>query len=525
MAENKKHQFFVSKIKSAKLKEWFFIIGATTSILWSLYFARMILATPYQIGFREGAPQVITSMLMKGENFSTFENQPLSYNAYGIGYNAAVLPFAFIFGNTLHIHRWVTFIFVLLSTLTGFGVIFQRVRNLSLALTCSAFIMIAFIGWGGIGSAPTTMGIFLFLVAIFIPYLRSFDHSSIFISAIAALIAFYTKAYFVLSFGIVASYIFLFVSKKEALSYFLIFFFLFIVSFIAIRITFPLYFVNVIYGNAGNTFRTFKHLYTQLFWLSVYFFPILLLTVIMFWRKLRTSTSFGIEVTKIKYDILTLSSPLAEIHLNYYLYTFVISFLAFVIILGSHVGNYLAYAYEIIVPTFLLWFFVNIYEKKALTSFSVLVILINLFYWQYITLNPQMLIQRNSVEWKKIYSYLKPSMNILNSPTVTSRLIELGIQPVDSGQTDVYYLMKPYPDNILIGPSYEQYYNNGIEYTNSINNSIVRQEYDLIITTKDVDVFYDLELIAIHYELVDQLILYMNQTEQKWVVQIWEPTK
>ena len=99
-------------------------------------------------------------------------------------------------------------------------------------------------------------------------------------------------------------------------------------------------------------------------------------------------------------------------------------------------------------------------------------------------------------------------------------MIELGMMLVDSGQTDVYYLMDPYPANILIGPSYEEYFNDGVEFTNSINAAIVNKEYDPIIITKDVDVFYDVSLIKANYEMIDQL---MSATEQKWVVQVWEP--
>lgn len=53
------------------------------------------------------------------------------------------------------------------------------------------------------------------------------------------------------------------------------------------------------------------------------------------------------------------------------------------------------------------------------------------------------------------------------------------------GQTDYYYTMKPYPDNLLLGPSFEDFYNDGQEYTKSINDAIAKQEYDLIVTSKD----------------------------------------
>ena len=35
-----------------------------------MYFERAILATPYEIGYREGAPQVITQMLIDGDNYA-----------------------------------------------------------------------------------------------------------------------------------------------------------------------------------------------------------------------------------------------------------------------------------------------------------------------------------------------------------------------------------------------------------------------------------------------------------------------
>lgn len=498
------------------------LISAIISITWSLYFERMILATPYEIGYREGAPQVITQMMISGQNFSTFEHQPLGYNAYGLGYHMAVIPFALIFGNTLFIHRAVTFIFILLSTAMGFWVVIHQRRNFPLALISSAFIMVAFMGWGGVGSAPTAMGTFLFLAATFIPFIRAFDNKSIILSAVLAVIAFHTKAYFVLSFGIVASYLFFFVSKKKAIGYGLLFLALFAIVFAIIRINYPLYFINVIHGNASNTFRTFERLYTQLFWLSVYFFPALLLTGYMLWGEYKNRKNASSPV-QAKFNLFELNTPLISLHPDYLLYAFLVALSAFVLILGSHIGNYLAYSYELVVPTFLFWFFVTFDQKRTFTTFSALLIVINLFYWQYITLNPKMLVQSNSVDWQKAFSYLDPSLNILNSPTLTSRMIELGMMPVDSGQTDVYYLMDPYPKNLLLGPAYEDYFNDGVEYTNSINTAIIKKEYDLIITTKDVDVFYDVSLIEANYEMVDQLILYMSATNQKWVIQVWEP--
>jgi hypothetical protein len=219
---------------------------------------------PYQIEFREGASQVMTSFLLKWENPFTFENQPLGINNYGLGYNLAVLPFAALLGNTLRVHRLVTFIFILLSSLTGAFTIYKIRRNISLALACGAFIMIGLMGRAGIGAFPSAMGTLLFLLAVLIPFLRSFDNTGLALSILFSLVAFYTKAYFVLAFGIVASYLFLFISKKKGTAYILSFLGLFAVSFAAVRFNFPLYFINTVIGNVSNTFNTAEHLIAQL---------------------------------------------------------------------------------------------------------------------------------------------------------------------------------------------------------------------------------------------------------------------
>ncbi len=513
------------KMRNMMLADFLLILGASISILLSLQFSRIIVSMPYQLGFREGASQVLTYLLLNGENPYVFDNQPLGYNVYSITYNAVVFPFAAVFGNTLRVHRMVTFIFIAFSMLTGFQVVYAVRRKFSLALTCGAFLMVGFIGWGGIGSAPTAMGTFLFLTTVSLPFLRSFDDKGLILSALLALIAFYTKAYFALSFGIVAFYLFLFVSKKKGAIYSLFFLALLLITFVVVRIDFPLYFVIVIWGNISNTFRTVDHLYAQLAALLSYFFPILVLsltTAFLDFKK-RKSVSSLRWATEGSFDFSNWDKPLFEIQMNYFLHAFLCVFLTFLLVLGPHVGNYLRYAYEMMVPVFLFWFFGKFEFRKTFGVISAAFALFNLFSWQYITLNPEMLKQANSAEWKKLHSYLDPSMNILNSPTITARLVELGNVPVDSGQTNYYFSIKPYPDIPLIGPSYDEFYADGLEYMSRVNDSIVEREFDLVITTKDVDVFYDLGLIAENYEMKDQLILYMPQTNQKWVVQIWEP--
>lgn len=525
MLANKIFLFIKSKIENGVASNILLFVGASLSILWSFHFSRVTISMPYQFEFREGAAQVLTSFLLNGENPYDFINQPLGLNNYGLGYNVVVLPFAALFGNTLRVHRMVSVLFSFSSALIGAWAVYKARRSFSLALLCGAFVLVGFIGQGGIGSSPSSMGTFLFIIAVFSPFPRSFDNASLILSVLFSIMVFYTKAYFILAFGIVAFYLFLFISKKKGAIYTLLFLMLMVISFVAMRLSFPLYFINTLAGNISYTSRSFENLYSQLIQLFYYFYPVLALTVIVlvadFIKKKKEPSDS--KAADFFFNFSNWDQPLVRVAPNYFLYSFACVLLAFVFILGPHTGNYMNYAYQMLVPTFLFWFFQKFEFKKISGIFFALLILFNLFYWEKTLLNPRMLEQGNSVEWKKLYAYLEPSMNILNSPTITSKLVELGLKPADSGLTIYYYFIKPYPDNPWLGPPYDEFYNDGLEYTKFINDSIEKQKFDLIVTTKDVDVFYDVDLIAEYYSSTKQIVLYMPQTSQKWTVQIWHP--
>jgi hypothetical protein len=152
------------KLDASQRSRVLLFIGAVTSILWSVYFSVVTIMIPYQIELREGTALVLTKILLSGGNPFSFDNLPLGMTNYGLGYNLAVLPFAALFGNTLVVHRAVTFAFILLAASIVFLSLNKSARDPALALTCSAFLMTGLITNGGIGAFPSAMGAFLFSV-------------------------------------------------------------------------------------------------------------------------------------------------------------------------------------------------------------------------------------------------------------------------------------------------------------------------------------------------------------------------
>jgi hypothetical protein len=500
------------------------LAGAFTSVVWIVYFSIVTIAMPYQIELREGTALVITRLLLMGKNPFTFENHPLAMTNYGIGYNLVVLPVAALFGSTLFVHRTVTFVLILFSAAICFLAVYKKNKEISLALICATFVAASLIGRGGIGAFPSATGAFLFLVAVLVPYLRSFDTSSLVASAFISLFAFYTKPYFILSFGIVAAYLFLFVSKMKAGVYSLLFTSFFSIVFLGVRVVLPLYFIDTLTGNINNIQKSPEHLKAQLIQLFFYFYPTLVLAIIIFIKELskRRPGQFFNSTSKRTFNLFNWQQPFINHSMDYLFYSSVCSFLAFVLILGPHKGNYLVYAYQIIIPLFFCWLFQNVDLNHKLGFAAVLLILLNLFLWEKETLNPVMLKQRDSKEWAELYGYVSSAKNVLNNSVVTSEIVEMGIMPVDAGQTLVYYIM-PYKDNNLFGPSYSSWHENGVKYTKYVDQNIKNKNFDLVVTTMEKADFYHVKLLDENYSLVTKIKVEMPQTDQNWTMLLWRP--
>jgi hypothetical protein len=148
----------------------------------SLNYGRVLLVNPNPAEFREGANLVMTEYLLQGRNPFALENQPLLNTNKGFVYNFTVLPLAYFFGNTLFVHRLVSFIFILLSCYLVFKVLrkcqcrFLRDRRRGSATGMSSFLRLT-------DRTVDGMGTFLFLASILIPWFSHYDTKSLVISA------------------------------------------------------------------------------------------------------------------------------------------------------------------------------------------------------------------------------------------------------------------------------------------------------------------------------------------------------
>jgi hypothetical protein len=115
------------------------------------------------------------------------------------------------------------------------------------------------------------------------------------------------------------------------------------------------------------------------------------------------------------------------------------------------------------------------------------------------------------------------SQHVANSPVLASAVIEAGMIPTDSGQTEYYYDIQRYPDNVLFGPDYKTIKQQGKAYSLSIQNAVRDHKFDRIFLTKGFVNLLPQSIVNQYYNQVDTITIEMPQTHQSWVISVWEP--
>ncbi|MEO5358077.1 MAG: hypothetical protein H7844_12375 [Nitrospirae bacterium YQR-1] len=214
-----------------------------------------VISYPYQIEQEEIGMVVSTDLLMKGINPYRFENQPMYINQYGIGYNLFVIPIYKIIsavnsqhkGNHMLSHRVASAVAIFFSLALVAFIMYSL--KINIFLICMAILLqyTALCYYSPVIAKPDSLGLFLYLLSLFIPWRFRYSFYSVATGIIIAIVAFYTKVYFVSGILIIISYIFFFISKSKGVKYFFVFSIVFILAAIVMNYLFEAYFYDVVF--------------------------------------------------------------------------------------------------------------------------------------------------------------------------------------------------------------------------------------------------------------------------------------
>ena len=487
--------------KIIKIFWWLLIAGLIFFIPWLLVYAGNVIVTQGPVGFREGADILLTDYILHGKNPFVLMNQPLMNTNKGAFYNLIMLPFVVVFGNTLAIHRIISILFILLSCALVVWTLIRFKTSLPFAIAGGTIVLASLLFYTGPIARADGLGTFLFLVAGIIPFIRKFDRASLAISALAGIMAFFTKPYFLLSVGIVALYLFLFSSKKKGLIFGTITLALLLLICVFVRKFFACYFLNTILNNASNGADHVDYLVYQLVLFCEVFGPVILICLIT--NPIHSDQAF------------------VQIPFDYFGFFFLCATAA-ILVLGQNSGNYMVYLFQLMTPPLVILAFKNLNSTRAWSAITIPLTLLNLGLLCFWILYPNT--PPSGDQWKEIYQILASSKKVLNSPLLVPEMVRLGLQPIDSGSSQYYYRTKPYSGN-LIAPYYSITKMRGDDYKYEVENTIKEKGFDHIIITKDYPIFAKEDLISQYYVHIKDFHISLSQTNDNWDLEYWEPIK
>jgi len=300
-----------------------------------------LLVFPYPDSFREGAMMTSTGALLKGLNPYDMSLQPQFMNQYGIIYPLLVWPWAKLFGNTLLVHKIVVAFFILASCLLIFLVL--KRKNVPVLLNTWACLML-YSSWIFPGTStpsidPGAIGMFFFLLTVFIPWFFKYSYPSLIISIVCGLLGFYTKSYAFLGVFVMLSYVFLFVSRIKGLFYGLLLSILSFISVLVVNQVFQAYFDNCFFShvNMEHAWASMERLHEQ----------------IVQYRHLHLWTLVLIGIYALGYGFKYFKKPLIKLSFPLVLYAGMCSSFVLYMSLGRHTGATLWYFFQLLSPFFL----------------------------------------------------------------------------------------------------------------------------------------------------------------------------
>jgi hypothetical protein len=517
----KKVSTFIQKLlltlNSLKFIQWIGWIGIAIVGLTLLGIHLRLVFFPYQMEYREGAIILTTQAFLKGINPWALQNNLTYINVYGFVYNLIVLPFAWLLGNQLWIHRLISFaaimgqLWIIALVMRKKGIGWQWITFAGL------FVWLGQIYYTTPLARPDALGQLFFLLTLFIPLIYNFSLRSLLLSAAFGVLGFYTKPYFVLGLPLVATYVFLFISKKKALWYAGGSLLVLAVSAILVNKIFEAYFLNVVFSHIADTNSIYSYMVGQFIKFARDYWALLFIGFIAVIQFLAMSSNYW---KNLRISLLPIGDPFFSQSLDFNFFTLIITTALIYFSLGRHNGTYQDYYYQLLTPFLVILIFGYLQKKPELRGLAILLITINLFTHGYENLKPD-LQPYDVTAWQRVAPYLVENKVILNSPVVTTMMAQKGLAIENSGQTPYYF---PYPAySSYFYPNLERIAAIGNQYLSERNLKFEGQAYDFILEDASYRDYFHKSDIHQKYQIIDTINFVMPHVFQDWEINIMIP--
>ncbi|MFT5170105.1 MAG: hypothetical protein ACI8Q2_000723, partial [Candidatus Omnitrophota bacterium] len=370
-------------------------------------------------------------------------------------------------------------------------------------------------------AGPHSMGEFLFLLSIFIPIWYKFSYRSLSCALIVSLLAFYTKAYFVIGFPLLAIYLFLFRSKLKGVIAGTSFLIILILSSWIVFNIYDCYFTNAFFTHmniaqnsdehAPNQFKAYIPITKELL--------IILFSVLLINLKLLSKT---IKKNKpnLSFSFLKMNTPLINLPVDFISFMLISTTLLVYFKLGRASGSWLAYLFQLISP-FIILTIIKLIEKTPKTYY----IWIGLILWHITFLSTTRFPDLNNSisNWDKIEKRIEPFNDVFNTPAVVSILLDQNKEFYDNGFTE-FSRNGIVRKSIFRGKLHNDMdvlYEN-IKFDKQLSDKFKEKKFDLLVITENWAPLVPANITK-YYKYIDSIQAPMPHSNQTWKVTFWLP--
>ncbi|MBF0387030.1 MAG: hypothetical protein HQL20_04155 [Candidatus Omnitrophica bacterium] len=466
---------------------------------------------PFPNEYREGAVMTTTAGLVRGVNPYDLGNQPQYMNDYGIFYSIVAYPFAKVFGVTMLVHRLVTAFFIFACC--GLMLWVMRRRGADWLLSAVALVIFyagcVYPGTTTPMANPSSLGVFIFLCALFVPWSRGFSYPTLFLSAALGILGYYTKPYCLLSVPMMALYLFLFVSKRKACVFSAAVAVLGVLSILFVDRVWNCYFANCFFLHTNPGWMSWRHSVVQLK-------AFINLNNMVLWAS---GAALAAQVFLVRQDLLKIWRERRPF--SFVLYCALICSLVLIFFLGKHEEAYLWYYFHLVSPFLLICMAVTLSRHMSWAWIFLPMLLWNCWTFSRAPLNIQF--DANDQNWLNMRELIKSHKDILNSPLIAPLLVENNLPVYDNGLSE-YFKKGAFRENELVkifskgDPRIMMRY---YVYLNEVRGKIKRREFDLAILAFDYSPLVPGELTQ-YYRPLGQVVLKAPSIGD-WKMSVWVP--
>ena len=408
-----------------------------------------LISHDYPLDYNEGGMLAITSTIEQGGNPYSLQSQPARISVYPILYNLLVAPLSQAFGATLELHRLVAGLFILASCAILFYVCRKESAARTESFAAATLLYAGLLYYSTPIASPNSLGLFLFLSAIIIPWVYGFSKRSLCTAIIVGILAFYTKQYFIACLGYIAFYLLLAESKKRAMVFGLAALAAFIVAMIFISYTSPYYFDNTFFAvqSVSKIASSYAHLITQFKEYTLTYIPLLIIlaawSVQKCYSRIFSSTQQVQNLQEKKLvSFADMDAPLLLQRPNYIWICCTCSILIIVASLGRNAGNHLTYFFQLISPFLLAGIFALISDMpKWLWSIRILIVLA--LYNSYAMLPKDFSVEEKN--WQIVRQEIAEADDLYASTLVLQEIMKNGSPVYLNGHTRYFPFAKNKP--------------------------------------------------------------------------------